>query len=116
MTNFQIGIIGVFVVLAVVGVLAFAGVGGFSQDSDEIGRIEIWGTISKSSMNTLLDAVVDADDRFEGVSYTEKDSGTYQTEFVEALASGTGPDLFLLDHESIVRNQDKTIEIPYKSF
>ena len=35
MTNFQIGIIAAFVILAVIGVLAFAGVGGFGKDGEE---------------------------------------------------------------------------------
>ena len=116
MTNFQIGIIGVFAVLAVIGVLAFAGVGGFGQDADEIGKIEIWGTIPNDTVDQLLEAVKDADDSFSGVKYIEKDINTYQKEFVEALAVGAGPDLFLLGHDGIVRNQDKVIEVPYKSF
>jgi len=116
MSNFQIGIIAVFVVLAVVGVLAFAGIGGIGGSKDEIGSIEIWGTISKNTVNELLDNINDVDDRFSGVKYVEKDAQTYYSEFVDALASGGGPDLFLLDHDEVVRNQDKIVEVPYKSF
>ena len=116
MSNFQIGLIVAFIILAIVGVLAFAGVGGIGEDKNEIGKIEIWGTLPKSSMKSLLEAVADADDRFEDVRYLEKDVNTYQREFVEALASGNSPDLFLLNHDNIVSNQDKIIEIPYKSF
>lgn len=116
MTNFQIGIIVAFVVLAIVGVLAFAGAGGIGNKGDGIGQIEIWGTVSKEAMDSLLDSVSEADERFKNVKYIEKDSETYQQEFIEALASGAGPDLFLIDHNSIIRNQDKLIEVPYQSF
>lgn len=116
MTNFQIGIIVVFVVLAVIGVLAFAGTGGLGNKGEEIGQIEIWGAVPKEAMGSLLDTVSEADERFKNVKYTEKDSEAYQQEFIEALASGFGPDLFLIDHNSIIRNQDKIIEVPYQSF
>lgn len=116
MTNFQIGIIAVFVVLAIVGVIAFAGVGGIGNKEDGIGQIEIWGTVPKEAMDSLLDSVSEADERFKNVKYIEKDSETYQQEFIEALASGVGPDLLLIGHNSIIRNQDKLIEVSYQSF
>lgn len=116
MTNFQIGIVAVFIILAVIGVFTFAGVGGLGNKEEEIGQMEIWGVAPKEAMNSLLDTVSETDDRFKSVKYIEKNPETYQQEFIEALASGIGPDLFLIDHNSIVRNQDKIIEVPYQSF
>lgn len=115
MSNFRIGIIAVFVIFAVIGVLAFAGIGGIGKGNN-IGKVEIWGTVPQEIMNALLNDINAEIDNFTGVSYTQKDESTYNDEFVEALASGTGPDLFLLPHDLIVRHQDKIIELPYKSF
>jgi len=116
MTNFQIGIIAIFAILAIIGVFAFAGIGGFGGDKNSIGSVEIWGTIPNVVMNDLISEILREDKNFLGIKYVEKDKKTYESEFIEALASGVGPDLFLLNHNSIVRNQNKIIEIPYKNF
>jgi len=116
MTSFQIVIIAIFAVLAIIGVFAFAGIGGFGGDKNSVGNVEIWGTVSETVMNDLLREISTENKNFLGVKYIKKDEKTYESEFIEALASGVGPDLFLLNHNSILRNQDKIIEIPYKSF
>lgn len=116
MSSFRIATIAVFVVFAVVGVIAFSGFGGFGKNNNAIGKVEIWGTVDQGIMNTLLNDIRIKDDSFDKVSYIQKDESTYSNEFVEALASGAGPDLFLLPHNLIVRHKDKIIEIPYKSF
>lgn len=116
MSNFRIIIIAIFVIFAVIGVLAFAGIGGLGGDDNTIGKVEIWGTVPQGLVSALLNDIRTEIDNFDSVSYTQKNESTYSDEFVEALASGTGPDLFLLSHDAIVRHKDKIIEIPYKSF
>lgn len=116
MTSFQIGIIAVFVIFAVIGVLAFSGIGGIGGNDNEIGKVQIWGTVPQELMDAMFNDINIEIDNFVGVNYTEKDKNTYNNEFVEALASGTGPDLFLLPHDGIVRHKDKIIELSYKSF
>lgn len=113
MTTFQIVIIGVFVVLAIAGVLVFSGVGGLGEDSQEIGNVEIWGTIPDDIVDKMLAALNSGNGRFAGVEYVEKDKESYEEEFVQALAAGAGPDLFLLEQDSIIKSKDKIIEIPY---
>lgn len=105
-----------FVVMTAVGVFIFAGSGDSSGSKNEVGSIEIWGTLPESNFKALLSALGGSDDRFLNVRYVEKNKNTYYEEFVEALASGSGPDLILLDHDAIIKNQDKIIEIPYESF
>ncbi|MDP6388033.1 MAG: extracellular solute-binding protein [Candidatus Pacebacteria bacterium] len=114
MSNFRIIIIAVFAIFAVIGVVAFSGIGG-GEDND-IGKVEIWGTAPQKLMDGLLSDINTESDNFVGVSYTQKDEKTYGDVFVEALASDSGPDLFLLPHDSIVQYQNKIIEIPYKNF
>jgi multiple sugar transport system substrate-binding protein len=50
------------------------------------------------------------------VRYIEKSSRTFDSELIEALASGTGPDLFLLDQGAIVRHEDRLVAVPYESY
>jgi multiple sugar transport system substrate-binding protein len=112
MTTFQIVVVAVFVVLAIIGVLVFAGIGG-SPDKNVIGKVEIWGTIPHEIVDKMIKELNTGNGRFSGVDYIEKNKETYEEDFVEALAAGVGPDLFLLSNDSIVRNQDKIIEVPY---
>src|SRR3989344_490815 len=96
MTNFQIGIIAIFAILAIIGVFAFAGIGGFGGDKNSIGSVEIWGTIPNVVMNDLISEILREDKNFLGIKYVEKDKKTYESEFIEALASGVGPEFTLV--------------------
>lgn len=113
MTSFQIVVMGIFIILAIAGVLVFAGVGGLGGDNQKIGDVEIWGTVPHEIIDKMISELNSGNGRFAGVKYVEKDKETYEEKFVEALAAGAGPDLFLLTQDSIARNQDKIIEIPY---
>jgi len=113
MTNFQIVVMAIFVVLAIAGMLVFAGVGGLGNSDQEIGTVEIWGTVPAETMNKLITQLNSNNGRFSAVTYTQKNKETYQEEFIEVLAAGAGPDLLLLAHDGVVRNREKIIEIPY---
>jgi hypothetical protein len=116
MSTFQIIIIGVFVAFAIIGVIVFAGFGGIGGGGNQLGQVVIWGTLDGRVMNEIIGELKLEREDFGGVSYVEKDARTYESDFVEALASGKGPDLFLLEQNSIVSNQDKILEVPFESF
>ncbi len=113
---FQIVVIGAFVFFTVVGVLIFAGVGGLGGDSRSVGEVEIWGTYDEQVLTSLLRSRSFDDPRFEEVTYVEKDPRFFTEELIEALASGSGPDLFFLEQDSILRFIDKVQPIPYETF
>lgn len=48
-------------------------------------------------------------EKFEGatINYVKKDPGTYAAELVNALASGRGPDIFVLKDAELARHMDK---------
>jgi ABC-type glycerol-3-phosphate transport system substrate-binding protein len=50
------------------------------------------------------------------VSYVQKRTPTYEDDLINAFASGSGPDLFIMPHEQLLRHSDKVFEIPYASF
>ena len=117
MSTFRIVVLVVFVVFAVVGVAIFAGVGGFfGSDSGEGAPVLIWGTLPGAVMTSVLGDLVDARKGFDLVTYVAKDPRTYEADFVEALATGSGPDLLLLPHDLLVSHANKLIAIPYSSF
>ena len=113
MSNFKIIIIAVFVVFAIVGIIFFAGFGGSGGGNTTIGPVVIWGTLDARTMNGLLKEIRAVREDFDTVTYIEKDERTFDTEFVNALAVGIGPDLILLSQDSILKHRDKIINISY---
>lgn len=112
---FQIGILGIFAISILVGMLAFSGKLPFlptSQNEVNYGTVTVWGTFPANMMQSVIA------DRLRGnkavtINYVEKRKETFAADFVEALAAGRGPDLFLIAQDEILRNLNKIALIPY---
>ena len=117
MSNFQISLMVVFGAFAVIAVLIFAGVlpGLNSAENSFAGEIVIWGTIPESKMNKPLDDFNQENEKLFRIIYEEKNSESFNRELVNALASGKGPDIFIMPAESVVTDGDKTLPISYKT-
>src|SRR3989344_192721 len=113
MSTFQIIVLGVCDALMLIGVGVFASFGGVLGGGGT-GQVVIWGTLDGTMMNNVLTSLRNADETFQDVSYTEKNSATYDTELLNAMAAGTGPDLFLVDSDKLHSFSDKIITIPYR--
>lgn len=112
-------ILGTFGAFVVLGVLAFAGIlPGFSNTSSKenqfLGNVVIWGTLPQMTMTGIVDDFNNVNKDTVTVSYTEKSKGTFESELVEALADGVGPDVILLPQDFIVRHKNKIYPIPYE--
>ncbi len=112
MSTFQIIVLGICAALILIGVGVFASFGGLGGGND-VGRVEVWGTLDSSVMQQLLTTLSNKDDSFQDVSYTKKEPATFQTELVNAMAAGTGPDLVLIKHDELYDFEDKLLTIPY---
>lgn len=111
MSVFQAVILGIFGASAVIATLIFAFLSA-RGDSNSIGPISIWGTIDKAAVQTVLRAVADSDSRFSQVSYEQKDPAVYEAELANALASGVGPDIFLMRNDATVLDGGKAMLVP----
>ncbi|MBX4215497.1 extracellular solute-binding protein [Candidatus Parcubacteria bacterium] len=117
-SNFQMIVVMIFGFFAVLAVLVFSGViplfqgGGSAKPS---GEVVVWGTIRTAAIEPLFNQITAENSGFR-ITYVEKNPATFDQEFVEALASMRGPDLFLLPQNFILRHQDKIYPIPYASF
>ncbi len=114
MTTFQIVFTGACVALVLAGIAVFAlfsGLGGKST----VGKVVIWGTVNKDSIDKVLDQLRPQDDAFHDVVYVQKQADTYVGELVNAMASGTGPDLVLISQHNAVALGDKLLSIPYST-
>ena len=99
-------------------VLIFSGkipIGGGTSTTTISGTVTMWGTLPANPINLMVQQVRTT---YKNVSvvYVQKDPATIQSDLVNALASGTGPDLVLMTPDEIIPNHDRIFEIPYASF
>lgn len=112
MSTFQIIVLGICAALVLIGVGVFASFGGVLSGTS-VGPISIWGTEDSRTISQLLSTMRSQDDDFQNVSYKEIDAATYESELLNAMAAGTGPDLILLAHDELQPFTDKILPIPY---
>lgn len=118
MKNFQIIVIVAFMALAIFGILVFSGVipiGDNSNDPGGLGTVNLWGTVSPEVMIPLIGDFNNVNPTFT-VKYTQKSAGTFDQDLLEALAEGTGPDMFFLSDDLAFHYANKIFTIPYASY
>lgn len=115
MSKFQLLFTGIFAVFIIVGVIIFA-TSGRGGSSENLGNVVVWGTMDPVQFDSFLRQSEIVDDRTVSLTYVQKNKDTFDTEFIEALASQTGPDVFFLSQDSIVKHQDKILTIPYSNY
>lgn len=113
-STFQLIVSGLFIFFILAGVATFAlfTSGGGSQ----AGAVSIWGTADKTLVETWLVAMRAVDKSFEKVSYTEVPASSYDSTLVNAMAGGSGPDLFLITDDKLVSFADKILLVPYDQY
>src|SRR3989338_3408526 len=108
---FQIVLLIVFGVLGIAGVLIFAfATAGNSTTS--VGPVLIWGDIDSRAMDAVLQQNADQNQDFDQVKYAQRDPAVYESELVNALADGSGPDLFILRQDQLLHNIGRIIPVP----
>ncbi len=111
---FQIILLVVFGALAIAGILIFAlAVGGGSGSG--VGPIKIWGTLDQGAFTAVIRQAAENNATLSQVSYEQKDATTYESDLTNALASGTGPDLFLLRQDYAMKDSGKVAMIPFSA-
>lgn len=86
-----------------------------SNKNESVGAVMIWGTFPQTTVDGVLHVAADANPLLQGVSYVQKDAATYREVLTEALASGTGPDLYFMTQEQSVQDAGKSSHIPATS-
>ncbi|MDE2399919.1 MAG: extracellular solute-binding protein [Patescibacteria group bacterium] len=114
--TFQTIIIIIFIAGAVFGVLVFSGAIPLGNSSNKAtGTVVLWGTVPAATMLPLINDFNTANQTFS-VNYIEKSADTFDQSLLEALASGTGPDMFFLPDNLAVHYSNKIFPIPYTSY
>ena len=114
---FELTLIVVFLLL-IVGALVLLKTYRASDNNGEvkIGKVEVWGTLPKDGIETLLREKQKSIESYRGVSYRYIEPAAFTSEFVNALADGKGPDILLLSSEQLVALRSKLRPISYETF
>src|SRR3989338_9595739 len=100
---FQIAILAFFGVSLSAGLLVLATTKSKGQGSGV--PVVIWGTLSADNFNEATEALVAGGNGLK-IIYIEKRPENFDQGLLEALASGTGPDVIVLPQDLIMRHRD----------
>jgi ABC-type glycerol-3-phosphate transport system substrate-binding protein len=101
------------------GVLFFSGKINLPGAKDDqvgpTGSVVVWGILPFSQMSFFFDTL---EQQYKGLSlsYVEKKPELLQRDLVNALASGKGPDVFMIPPGQVAENIDRLYVIPYDSY
>ncbi|MFH1472841.1 MAG: extracellular solute-binding protein [bacterium] len=112
MSKFQIILLSVFGVFIVVAVVLFSFARGGSNKSM---TVVVWGDIPAYDFNNVLNSADLSQDNTLQIKYAEKNVATIESDFTEALATGSGPDLIIFSLDMFWKNRNKILPIPYGS-
>ena len=115
MRPFQVIILGVFVLLAFIGLYLFSTFNGFGNTANQIGSVVIWGTLPQLAIQTELNTLTSANKAYGKVTYVQKSATTFDQDLSDAIASGSGPDLILINQEQLLDEENKLNEIPFST-
>jgi ABC-type glycerol-3-phosphate transport system substrate-binding protein len=110
MTKFQLILTGVFAAFIILGVIIFSAYRGSSQNATDV---IVWGTIPQNDFSKIIQETSLHQSKEYNVKYVEKTKEEFDSDFIESLASGNGPDLFMLPSDKIIKHRNKVYPIPY---
>lgn len=120
MSKLQIIIIAVFVVAILVAVLIFSGVlpgfGGKGGIGGKAPEVSVWGTFPETKIRNLISEFNNVNESSFQIKYSEKRAAQYENEIINALASGQGPDIWILTQDLVLRNKDKVYPLPLEYY
>ena len=116
MNKVQLILIPIFILATIAAVLIFSGAGpGLNQKSGKGSEIKFWAPYPRAKMDFALEGYRRMNSGLKLI-YEEKENQSYYSEIIDGLASNSGPDIFALNQERILKFKDKIFEIPFEAF
>ncbi|MCF7815576.1 MAG: extracellular solute-binding protein [Candidatus Pacebacteria bacterium] len=114
---FEIALIGVFAVAAIIGLIFLSNYTAKNSETDKIygESVVIWGTLDKKVMDDFLFELTQTNKSLSVVDYVQVDSRSFDNKFVNAIADGVAPDLIIMPHTNLVSLQSKLQPISFDS-
>ena len=101
-----IGVIMLITILVIFGVIP-----GLRPPSPAKFTISVWG-FEDEELWSLIGEKYHEELRHVTVEYDKKDPANYERELLNALAAGSGPDIFVLNNTQIEEHKDKLLPLP----
>jgi ABC-type glycerol-3-phosphate transport system substrate-binding protein len=80
------------------------------------GPVVIWGTVDSSAFYGVLQPLYEQYPEYRQIQYVQKDPRSFDTDLVNALADGVGPDLLFMPHEKLIQYRPRLQPISYEDF
>ncbi len=76
-------------------------------------KLEVWGTLDEGdALNEIFENYKKINPNIASITYKKIATDTYRKELIDALASGQGPDIFLLNNTWLSSFKDKIVPAP----
>ncbi|HPN54619.1 MAG TPA: extracellular solute-binding protein [Candidatus Moranbacteria bacterium] len=103
----------ILAVLAVVAVPLFSGCGGSKANDNYKVNLEIWGPFDDSNIyGEIISQYKKLNTHIGEIKYRKFSQDTYKQELIDALASGQGPDIFLIKNTWFPSFENKIYPAP----
>ena len=117
---FKLIVLGVTIFIAIFSILIFSGrVPFFDNKASNAplysGKVSIWGTLSKSKMDSYLSKFTTSKVGYT-LEYTELPSESFRASLAQAISFGSGPDLIIAPHDVILTNESYLNVTPYNEY
>lgn len=101
------------------GVLFFSGKIKLPWDKESktgiTGSVTIWGVLPYRQVKGTMEALEQQNEGLR-LNYLEKKPASLQNDLVNALASGKGPDIFMMSPGEVAENLDRLYIVPYANY
>jgi ABC-type glycerol-3-phosphate transport system substrate-binding protein len=111
-SKFQLIVLSLFILFIVGGVALFATYKG-NSGSTTLPAITIWGTFPKDKFDGYIAKINSGLAQPYQITYVQKAQDEFLTDFIAALARGSGPDAVLIPSDMLLPSEDKLTIIPY---
>lgn len=112
-------VLAVFGVGIILGVLFFSGkvpLPNYNKKATSLtGSVVVWGVLPYVQVRPIFDAIQNDNEELK-LAYSQKSPETVQDDLVNALASGKGPDIFMMNSQQVAENLDRLYIIPYTNY
>jgi multiple sugar transport system substrate-binding protein len=99
--------------VTLLSVIAFSGCGLKTSTKQYQMQLDVWGVFDNSSdYSEIFLAYQDVNDKITNIHYHKYNLESYKEDLLNALASGNGPDIFMIHNSWLPDFQDKIIPVP----
>lgn len=107
------GVAAIIIIVIVLGLLGVLPIFKSKLSAKKV-DLEIWGVFDEKEVSEPIISNFRSQNKNFTIKYTKKSLQTYEKDLVNALAAGTGPDIFMIHNSWLPKHIDKLYPAPYE--